>query len=45
MEITWKPRTAGILTIIAGCLGTGGGLWLWGQNSVSTQDAIVDGKD
>ena len=25
MERTWKPTTAGILTIIAGCLGIGGG--------------------
>jgi hypothetical protein len=28
MEITWKPKTAGILTIIAGCLGIYAGVVL-----------------
>ena len=28
MERTWKPTTAGILTIIAGCLGIGAGVLL-----------------
>ena len=28
MEKTWKPTTAGILTIIAGCLGIGAGVLL-----------------
>jgi hypothetical protein len=28
MERTWKPTTAGILTIIAGGLGIGAGAWI-----------------
>ena len=28
MERTWKPKTAGILTIIAGCIGIGSGAWI-----------------
>jgi len=28
MEKTWKPKTAGILSIIGGCFGIGAGAWI-----------------
>lgn len=52
MESTWKPTTAGILTIIAGCLGIGAGalitllaipLGLGGAMAGALKEAVISG--
>ena len=37
MERTWKPTTAGILTIIAGCFGIGMGAWVTAGRAVMAE--------
>lgn len=43
MERTWKPTTAGILTIISGCYGVGMGAWVTAWGGVMSPLAEVGG--
>jgi hypothetical protein len=43
MERTWKPTTAGILTMISGCYGVGMGAWVIAWGGVMTPLAELGG--
>jgi len=43
MERTWKPTTAGILTIISGCYGVGMGAWVTAWGGIMSPLAEVGG--